>query len=55
MNQLKLLLFYLDHASARAIDRAGADWIGGDTRRERAKAHGQLARDASKALLPRRH
>ena len=53
MIRLKLLLFYLDHVSASAIDRAGADWIGGDTRRARASAHAGLAREAGRALLPR--
>ena len=54
MNRLKLILFAIDHASARAIDRAGADWVGGDTRRARAEAHTQLCDQAVKALIPRR-
>lgn len=54
MYHLKLLLFMLDHASARAIDRAGADWIGGDARRVRSLAHARLANEATRALLPRK-
>ena len=53
MNRLKLLLFAINHASARAIDRAGADWVGGTTRRSRAQAHGDLCDEAVRALLPR--
>jgi len=55
MNKIRLLMFMLNHASARAIDRAGADWIGGDIRRARADAHEKLANEATRALLARRH
>ncbi|MEX3015700.1 hypothetical protein [Gymnodinialimonas hymeniacidonis] len=51
MDRLKIILFMLNHASARAIDRAGADWIGGEIRRARADAHESLANEATRALL----
>lgn len=51
MKHIKIVLFMLDHASARAIDRAGADWLGGETRRARADAHEKLAVQATRALL----
>ena len=51
MNKVKLALFALDHFSAMAIDQAGAEWIGGDNRRLRAKAHGQLYHAAMDGLL----
>ncbi|MEJ6395186.1 hypothetical protein V8J82_18130 [Gymnodinialimonas sp. 2305UL16-5] len=54
MNRLKLILFALNHASARAVDRAGADWCGGDTRGPRSQAHDELASQALHALLPKR-
>ncbi len=54
MDRLKLFLFMLNHASARAFDRAGADWIGGETRRARADAHERLAAEATRALLQTR-
>ena len=51
MKMFKLALFAIDHYSAMAIDRAGAEWIGGDHRRLRAKAHGQLYQAAMDGLL----
>ena len=54
MNRIKLILFALNHASARAVDRAGADWCGGDTRGPRSQAHDQLASQALHALLATR-
>lgn len=51
MNKVKLALFAINHFSAMAIDRAGAEWIGGDHRRLRAKAHGQLYDAAMEGLL----
>lgn len=53
MNRFKLALFALDHMSAMAIDRAGSEWIGGDHRRIRARAHGVLCRAALDGLLGR--
>lgn len=54
MYRIKLALFALDRLSAMAIDRAGADWIGGDHRRIRAEAHARLYNAAMDGLLPAR-
>ncbi|MBF9046724.1 hypothetical protein LSUCC0031_06305 [Rhodobacterales bacterium LSUCC0031] len=54
MTKVKLALFALNQFSAMAIDRAGAEWIGGDHRRRRAKAHGQLVHAAMEGLLHNR-
>lgn len=51
MQRLKLILFALDKISAMAIDRAGADWIGGDHRRIRAEARARLYDEALDVLL----
>ena len=52
MNRIKLALFALNNFSAGAIDRAGADWIGGDHRRARAEARLKLYSDAMDVLVP---
>ena len=51
MRWIRLALFALDKISAMAIDRAGADWIGGDHRRIRAEARARLYDDALDVLL----
>ncbi len=51
MRKLKLALFALNNISAMAIDRAGADWVGGPHRRMRAEARAKLYDDAMDALL----
>ncbi|MCR9069083.1 MAG: hypothetical protein NXH79_09575 [Rhodobacteraceae bacterium] len=52
MNRIKLALFALHNYSAGAIDRAGADWIGGDHRRARAEARRRLCEEAMDVLVP---
>lgn len=54
MNKVKLALFALDHFAAMAIDQAGAEWVGGDHRRLRARAHRQLYHAAMDGLLRHR-
>lgn len=51
MRRIRILLFALDKVSAMAIDRAGADWIGGDHRRVRAEARARLYDEARDMLL----
>lgn len=51
MHRLKLMFFALDKFSATAIDRAGADWIGGMHRRVRAEAKARLYDDAMDVLI----
>ncbi len=51
MVRLRLALFALDKLSAMAIDRAGAQWVGGDHRRARAEARAQLYDDAMDVLI----
>jgi hypothetical protein len=51
MNRLGLVLFALDNLSAMAIDRAGADWVGGPHRRVRAEARARLYDAAMDTLL----
>ncbi len=51
MRWIKLALFALDKISALAIDRAGADWIGGDDLGIRAEARARLYGDALDVLL----
>ena len=51
MRRIRLALYALDKISAMAIDRAGADWIGGDHRRVRAEARARLYDDAMDTLL----
>lgn len=53
MSKLRLALFALDIYSRMAIDKAGADWIGGDTRRARAAARAGLFEQAMDGLLGR--
>lgn len=55
MRKLKLALFALDTLSRMAIDKAGADWIGGDMRRARAAARVDLFHDAMAGLLGQSH
>lgn len=51
MNRMKLALFALDQVSAMAIDLAGAHWMGGDVRHQRAMARAKLYDEAMDALL----
>lgn len=51
MNRIKMALFALDKISAMAIDRAGADWVGGQHRRMRAEARARLYDDAMDTLI----
>jgi hypothetical protein len=53
VSRLKLALFALDTYSRMAIDKAGADWVGGDLRRARASARAELLSAALEALLTR--
>ncbi len=53
MSKLRLALFALDTYSRMAIDKAGADWIGGDLRRARAAARVVLFNEAMDGLLGR--
>ncbi len=53
MSKLRLALFALDTYSRMAIDKAGADWVGGDTRRARAAARAGLFEQAMDGLLGR--
>jgi hypothetical protein len=53
VSKLKLALFALDTYSRMAIDKAGADWVGGDIRRARAAARVDLFRNAMDGLLGR--
>jgi hypothetical protein len=53
VSKLRLALFALDTWSRMAIDRAGADWVGGDLRRARVSARAELLRAARAALLGR--
>lgn len=53
MSKLRLALFALDTWSRMSIDRAGADWVGGDLRRARAFAREELLREALGGLLDR--
>jgi hypothetical protein len=54
MNKFRLVLFALDTCSRMAIDRAGADCVGGDVRRARAAAREMLLREALDGLFERR-
>lgn len=54
MSKLKLMLFALDTYSRMAIDKAGADWVGGDLRRERTAARAALLDEALDGLIERR-
>ena len=51
MHVLKLLLFALDAAGRAGLDYAGASMAGGELRRRRAMAHGQLRDDAIGHLM----
>lgn len=51
MNRIKLALFAIDKMSAMALDRAGADWVGGEHRRVRAQAYAHLYDDAMDTLI----
>jgi hypothetical protein len=53
VRRLKLVLFVLDTYSKMAIDKAGADWVGGDMRRARAAARQDLLNEAMDGLLHR--
>jgi hypothetical protein len=53
VKKLRLALFALDTYSRMAIDKAGADWIGGDMRRDRAAARAGLFNEAMDALVGR--
>lgn len=53
VSKLKLALFALDTYSKMAIDKAGADWMGGDVRRARAAARVVLFNQAVDGLLGR--
>lgn len=53
MNKLRLVLFAIDTYSRMAIDKAGADWVGGDMRRARAAARVGLLNEAMDGLLGR--
>jgi hypothetical protein len=53
VNKLKLAFFALDTFSRMAIDKAGADAVGGEMRRARAAARVTLFNDAVDGLLGR--
>lgn len=53
MHKFRLALFALDTYSRMAIDRAGADCVGGEFRRARAVAREALLREALEGLLGR--
>lgn len=53
MRRLRLALFALDTYSKMALDRAGADWVGGDMRRARAAARRDLLKHAMDGLFGR--
>jgi hypothetical protein len=53
VRKLKLALFALDTFSKMSIDKAGADWVGGDLRRARAAARVVLFNEAMDALIGR--
>jgi hypothetical protein len=53
VSKLRLALFALDIYSRMAIDKAGADWVGGDTRGARAAARADLFEKAMDGLLGR--
>lgn len=53
MSKFKLALFALDTYSRLAVDKAGADWVGGDIRRARVAARSALLETAMAALLDR--
>ena len=51
MHVLKMLMFTLDSAGRAGLDYAGASMAGGELRRRRAMAHGQLRDDAIGHLI----
>lgn len=54
MSKLRLAFFALDTYSRMAIDKAGADAVGGETRRARAAARVGLFNEAMDGLIGRK-